>query len=182
MWWTAACICFVGFFRAGKITVPTASSYDPAIHLSWGDVSISEDRRRLRVFLKRSKTDQYGRGTEVFIGAMDDDLCPVSAACSYVARRGDSPGAFFCSVVGAPLVKSRFVDLVRSALTQAGVPVSGYSGHSFRIGAATAAAEAGIPNSVIQALGCWTSSAFLRYVRTLREHLARYSSPLARRS
>ena len=132
----------------------------------------------LRVFLKRSKTDQYGRGTEVFIGATDNDLCPVSAAQSYVAHRGVSAGAFFCSAGGVPLVKSRFVQLVRSALTRAGIPVSGYSGHSFRIGAATATAEAGIPDSVIQALGRWASPAFLRYVRTPREHLAQYSSPL----
>lgn len=77
MWWAAAWVCFFGFFRVGEITVPTALSYDPAVHLSWGDVSISKDQQRLRVFLKQSKTDQYGRGTEVFIGTTEDDLCPV---------------------------------------------------------------------------------------------------------
>ena len=118
----------------------------------------------------------------MFIAAMDNDVCPISAVHSYVALRGASPGAFFCSAVGIPLAKSRFVELVRSALTQAGVPVAGYTGHSFRIGAAMAAAEAGIPDSVIQALGRWASPAFLRYIRTPRHHLAQYSSPLAHRS
>lgn len=118
-WWAAAWVCFFGFFRVGEITVPTALSYDPAVHLSWGDVSISKDQQRLRVFLKRSKTDQYGRGTEVFIGATEDDLCPVNAACLYVARREASPGAFFSSAAGAPLIKSHFVELIRSALTNA---------------------------------------------------------------
>ena len=127
------------------------------------------------MFLKRSKTDQYGRGTEVFIGSTGDELCPVHAVRSYVARRGDSPGAFFCSAEGVPLSKSRFVELVRSALTRAGVPIAGYSGHSFRIGATTAASQAGIPDSVIQALGRWSSPAFLRYIRTPRDHLAQYS-------
>ena len=180
--WTAATVCFFGFFRAGEITVPTTSAFDAATHLSWGDVAIDVTGMALRVFLKRSKTDQYGRGTEVFLGATGNDLCPVEAVRAYVANRGAAPGAFFCTEGGAPLTKARFVELVRSALTRAGVPVVGYSGHSFRIGAATTAAQARIPDSTTQALGRWTSPAFLEYIRTPREHLAQFSGPLARRS
>ena len=180
--WAAATLCFFGFFRAGEITVPSVTAYDPAVHLSWGDVTISDDGRVLRVFLKRSKTDQYGRGVEVFIGSTADDLCPVKATRSYVTRRGVQSGPFFCLAGGEPLTKARFVALVRTSLAQAGVPIGGYSGHSFRIGAATTAAQAGIPDSVIQALGRWSSPAFLRYIRTPRSHLAQYSSSLARRS
>ena len=179
--WAAATVCYFGFFRAGEITVLSASTFDARVHLAWGDVAISEDNRALRVFLKRSKTDQFMRGTEVFMGSTGDDLCPVSATREYVARRGTSPGAFFRSAEGVPLSKPRFVELVRSALTRAGVPVGGFSGHSFRIGAATAASQAGIPDSVIQALGRWASPAFLRYIRTPREHLAHYSLSIAQR-
>ena len=179
--WATATVCFFGFFRAGELTVATPSSFNPAIHLAWGDVSISQDGRVVRVFLKRSKTDQYGRGVEVFIGKTGDLLCPVEAVHSYAARRGSAPGAFFCTAEGVPLTKSRFVDMVRSALSRAGISTAGYSGHSFRIGAATAAAEAGVPDSTIQALGRWSSSAFMTYIRTPREHLACLSSSLAHR-
>ena len=55
------------------------SAFDPSVHLAWGDVSISGDNQVLRVFLKRSKTDQYGCGTEVFIGVTCDELCPIQA-------------------------------------------------------------------------------------------------------
>ena len=177
--WAAAAVCFFGFFRAGEITAPNTSAFDPRVHLAWGDVSISGDNQVQRVFLKRSKTDQYGRGTEVFIGATRDELCLVQAARSYVAVRGESPGAFSHLLNGCPLSKARFVELVRSALARAGVPIAGYSGHSFRIGAATAAAQSGIPDSAIQALGHWSSPAFLRYIRDSREHLAQYSHPFA---
>ena len=167
---------------AGEITVPAVSAFDPAVHLSWGDVSISGEHQVVRVVLKRSKTDQFGRGTQVYLGSTSDELCPVRAVQSYVAMRGTSPGAFSCSAEGTPLTKARFVELVRLALARVGVPLSGYSGHSFRIGAATAASQAGIPDSVIQALGRWSSSAFLRYIRPPREQLAQFSHPLAHRS
>ena len=86
--WAASAVCFFGFFRAGEIAVASLTSYDPASCLSWGDVAISEDSQVVRVFLKRSKTDQFGRGTEVFLGATGDEICPVTAVSAYVARRG----------------------------------------------------------------------------------------------
>ena len=60
-----------------------------------------------------------------------------------------------------------------------GLPESNFAGHSFRIGATTAAANAGIEDSTIQMLGKWSSAAFLSYIRTPREHLARFSRALA---
>ena len=180
MLWAAATMCFFGFFRAGEITVPNLAAFDASVNLAWGDVAVADTGEALQVWLKRSKTDQYGRGTEVFLGATGDDLCPVQAVRLYATRRGTAAGAFFCSQEGAPLTKTRFVELVRAALASAGVPVAGYSGHSFRIGAATAAARAGIPDSTIQALGRWTSPAFLTYIRTPREQLVQFAQPLAR--
>ena len=175
--------CFFGFFRAGELTVPSASAFDPAVHLAWGDVAADENQppSMVRVFLKRSKCDQFGRGVTVYVGKTDNSLCPVSAILAYVARRGDAPGAFFRFRSDAPLTKTRFVTHVREALLRAGICYQNYSGHSFRIGAATAAAQAGIQDSTIQALGRWNSAAFLRYIRTPRSQLAGLCSAIARR-
>ena len=177
MLWAAATACFFGFFRAGEITVPSASAFDAAVHLAWGDVATDEGPCpvTVRVSLKRSKTDQFGRGVQVFMGATGDELCPVEAIVAYARRRGAGPGPFFKCEDGLPLTKARFVMGVKSALSRAGVPSERYSGHSFRIGAATTAARAGIQDSAIQAMGRWASSAFLRYIRTPRESLATHS-------
>jgi len=53
-----------------------------------------------------------------------------------------------------------------------------FSSHSFRIGAATVAAHNGVPDHLIQALGCWSSSAYQLYIRTLSESLAALSTEL----
>ena len=67
-------------------------------------------------------------------------------------------------------------------LAEAGLDVSGYSGHSFRIGAATSAAQAGLGDALIKTLGRWESAAYQRYIRTPRDTLAGISSQLARLS
>ena len=64
---------------------------------------------------------------------------------------------------------SQILDLplnVKQVLTQNGVCTTGITGHSFPIGAATAAAQVGLEDSLIQTLGRWHSAAFLRYIRT----------------
>ena len=40
-----------------------------------------------------------------------------------------------------------------------------YKGHSFRIGAASHAAERGMSDAQIRILGRWKSNAFLKYIR-----------------
>ena len=134
----------------------------------------------IRFHLKRSKCDQFGNGVDVFIGRTSDDLCPVAAVLNYIAQRGNQTGAFFRFRDGSPLTKARFVLGIRRALTTAGVNCTGYSGHSFRIGAATAASQAGIADSTIQTLGRWNSTAFLGYIRTPPSQLAGFSRALAR--
>ena len=181
MLWAAAVTCFFGFFRAGELTVPSQAAFDPRVHLAWGDVTREGGLPPawVRIFLKRSKTDQFGRGVAVYVGATGDDLCPVSALMEYVSSRGEAPGPFFRFADGTPLTKARFISRVRAALVRAGIPCQHYSGHSFRIGAATTAAERGVQDSTIQVLGRWSSSAFLSYVRTPPARLAQLSRTLA---
>ena len=57
------------------------------------------------------------------------------------------------------------------ALAAEGMQLSFYSGHSFRIGAATTAAANGISDVMIKTTGRWESAAYTLYVRTPRDQL-----------
>ena len=88
----------------------------------------------------------------------------------YIAQWGSQPGLLFRFGDGSFLTRERFVREVRQLLTSAGIDPTPYSGHSFRIGAATTAAHAGLDAAFIQILGRWKSSAYQHPPRLLSLH------------
>ena len=177
----ACCSCFFGFLRSGEVTVPSVKEYDPQAHLSEGDVSLDNpiNPTIVRVHIKASKTDPFHHGVYVYLGKTGNELCPVAAVAAYLAARGRVAGLFFRFVSGSPLSRELLVKHMRTALQPHGVDTSAYSGHSFHIGAATAAAVAGLEDSLVKTLGRWQSSAYQLYVRIPRESLAAVSKRLS---
>ena len=86
--------------------------------------------------------DQFKKGVKLVMGRTNDDLCPVTALLSYLIHRGDAPGPLFQWDNHTPLSKLKFVHHVCHALLVANVPTLLYTGHSFRIKAATTAVAA----------------------------------------
>ena len=132
----------------------------------------------VQIHLKTSKVDQFGQGVDVVLGCTGRELCPVQALTHYLRIRGSSAGPFFVARDGRTLTKAVFVDRFRAILREIGVQASLFAGHSFRIGAATSAAVAGIEDSMIQTLGRWHSAAFLTYIRSSKQQLASMSARL----
>ena len=150
--------------------------------LMWGDVATDsrDNPSMVRIHLKKSKCDQFGAGADIILGRTGNALCPVAAILNYIAVRGSIPGAFFLNSNNQTVLKPWFVNQIRAILGSLGLPQHDYAGHSFRIGAATTAALAGVEDSVIQTLGRWHSAAFLQYIRMPRERLAAISAIMAR--
>ena len=166
MLWSASLTTFFSFCRSGEITVGNESKYDPNTHLSFGDVAMDNAVSPSAVSrnIKYSKTNTGRHGYQVVLGSTNDDLCPVAALLAYLAQRGDKPGALSQWRGGTPLSKSKFVEAIRQAMSAAHLPAQDYAGHSFRIGAATTTAMAGIQDSTIQTLGWWKSASYLLYI------------------
>ena len=92
---------------------------------------------------------------------------------------GSSPGPLFTFRDGSYSTRANFVELVRDGLQRVGVDQQRYCGHSFRIGAATTAAQKDFEDCIIKTLGRWESLAYLQYVKIPRDQLAGYSKLLA---
>ena len=184
MLWAAACIGFFGFLRAGEFTTPSRSTYDPDAHLSLGDIAFDSHSAPsvVRLRIKQSKTDPFRQGVDVYVGATSACICPVEALLAYIAIRKADPGPLFIFQSGAPLTRSSLVQHLQAALAQSGFPHTSYTGHSFRIGAATTAARCGISDSLIQTLGRWKRAAYKIYIRLPRVQLASVSYALVRQS
>ena len=64
------------------------------------------------------------------------------------------------------LTRDKVTSILRLLLQRLGFATESYASHSFRIGAATTAAEAGLPPWLIQTLGRWSSNCYTQYIRT----------------
>ena len=176
--WAACCLGYFGFMRAGEFTL--VDTKEPAA-IRVADVAVDSHTSpsMVRVLLRRSKTDLAGKGVHIFLGKTDLLLCPVAAILHYLAIRPSGEGPLFVLENGSPLTRERFVREVKAALSVAQISHQGYSGHSFRIGAATAAAKAGVPSHIIKMLGRWSSDTYMLYIHTPRETLATISRAIA---
>ena len=102
MIWAVAVLCFFGFFHSGEITIPHAAGFNPKFHLVWGDVAIdsTQSPSLLKIRLKRSKTDRFGQGVDIYMGITGCSLCPVAGVTAYVVQQGIGEGPFFQFAVG----------------------------------------------------------------------------------
>lgn len=181
MLWAACCLGFFGFLRSGEFTVVSDRAFDPASSLTPTDVAVDsrDNPTVVSVYIKQSKNDPFRAGVHVYLGRTNRLLCPVAAILSYLAMRAPpANGPLFVFSDGRYLTRQRLVQHLRSALQHCGINPAHYSGHSFRIGAASTAARAGVEDSAIQLLGRWHSAAYQRYIRTPREQLAAVSARL----
>ena len=166
MLWSAFTLAFYGFLRSSEFTSPSATQFNPQVHLCFPDVSFTSEGC-LTLYLKSSKTDPYRQGCSLLIAPSRRSVCAVRALRKYLSLRsvsGASPLYVFQS--GAYLTRAKVTSTLRTLLERLNIPTELYASHSFRIGAATTAAEAGLPPWLIQTLGRWSSNCFSLYIRT----------------
>jgi hypothetical protein len=181
---TGFILAFAGFLRMDELS-----------HVLVHEAYLSVTEEGVTLVLRRSKTDAAQRGAQIFIpantSAAGRRYCPVAltrallAQGGYERRRTDVDCGplmrhLHCSPAGhvlrpvygsllrpiASLPPTALSTTLRAMLRAAGRDATQLSGHSMRIGAATAAAQAGASLMEIQQRGRWASSSCAqRYVR-----------------
>ncbi len=124
-----------------------------------------EKPRLISIHIKESKTDRLRKGATVTLGWKGENLSPVKALLAFMMLRKAGPGPFFRAQSGEALKRKGFVAEVKKALVCAAMQCHDISGHSFRIGAATAAAQNRTSDSEIKDFGRWRSREYQGYIR-----------------
>ena len=116
--------------------------------LDRADVRITEEGVRLTI--RRSKTDQEGKGEEVAIRrGHAPETCAARALDVWLKRRGTAPGPLFRQIVKGGRIRPQrlsvmaVVRAVKGAAARVGLEAADVSGHSLRAGLATSAAKKG---------------------------------------
>ena len=151
--WAAMLVAFFGFLRSNEL-----------LALQHNDLQRTPEGYLLRI--RSSKTDPFRSGATVsFTPSGNDGLCAVTALHLLRAKTSFDAGPLFRFLSGAALTHHKLNHLIQELAARSGVSPGRYSSHSFRIGAASTAAAAGIPDWKIQALGRWSSDCYKRYIR-----------------
>ena len=152
---------FAGAFRRSEL-----------VGLDRADIDLSHEK--VVVNLRRSKTDQEGKGMKKNIPAMSNasTLCPVSALSKWLLVSGINDGPLFRKIdrwgnIGDDRLTDHAVaTIIKDAAREAGLDEKELSGHSLRAGFVTQSARAGVPEWQIQEVTGHKSATVLRgYIR-----------------
>jgi hypothetical protein len=170
MIFAAMLVAFGAFLRKANVCAASASIAHVQRALVRRDVVVDLANYCLHVTLRFRKNAQYGEAVHkvVVAGSRGHILDPVAWWCEYTRRvpAADADAAFGYRVEGryVSLVHSGFVQWVKTLITRAGLDAAGYSGHSFRRGAATFSFLVGLPDFLIKEMGAWRSQVYQVYL------------------
>ncbi len=162
--WAACLVAFYGMLRKSTL-FPTRNN--PRILL--GDLSLHS--WGMSITVKYSKTIQ-AEDRRAFLSLpwhSNSSRCPSRVLLQALASSQCSdPSEFIFTYHTAGkkcvLTYATFTAMLKSVLTRLNLPLSQYSGHSFRRGGATHALMCGVPAEVIKGQGDWRSLAYLDYL------------------
>jgi integrase len=107
------------------------------------------------ISIRRSKTDQEAHGREFGVfHAKHAKACPVRSMRAWLYLRGREPGPLFttnwrCGEGTRRITPATIGETVKRCAKMIGLDATAYAGHSLRAGGITAAAEDGVPESLI---------------------------------
>ncbi len=152
-------IGFAGAFRRSEL-----------VSLTMAD--IEQAKQGLIVHLRRSKTDQDGRGRKIAIPFARGAVCPVLALHEWLDVGGITEGPIFRPVnrhgviANAALSAQTVALVVKERAKAVGLDPERYAGHSLRAGLVTSAAQLGVSSWKIRQQTGHASDAMLsRYIR-----------------
>ena len=170
-------LAFASFLRVGEFTYCRIDLDLGTAFRNWfltkNSIRIAPGGDYMELTLPASKTDPFRHGIQLTISATNDIGCPVSAMRKLIQidthRHSHAP--LFCIglLEQQPCTREYVVQKLQQIAITCGLGRAAWNGHNFRRGAATWAAEVGIPVAQIQILGRWRSDAYKSYIEYSKE-------------
>ena len=157
-------LAFVAYLRIGEM-VPKCYK-DIHTCLKMGDVTIS--RNIISIIFRHFKhSNKHGPQVLNVSGNRipRTEIYPEIFIQQYLDIRPPGGSTLFSLQDGSPMLRRTFDVSLKQLLGFCALDSNSFKGHSFRIGAATAAALRGESDAMIRAAGRWSSDAFRRYIR-----------------
>ena len=159
--WSAMVTAHFFLLRCSEFTVLHPKDFRPDRHLTRADVQFRtspDGTEFMALRLKTSKTDQVRRSHTLFFGYSKSDICPVCCLQTLIRHYNPSSHDYnttplFALQDGSPLTRLCLLSFSSSRLRLLGIDPTLFGGHSFRIGGATSAGNAGIPDHLIKPSG-----------------------------
>lgn len=159
-------IAFNAFMRLGELFARNPSGQSKILQRD--DVSFlhSQGIMGAQLILRDYKHNKEKTPLIIFLtGCPGSNMCPVDALAKYLSVFKHNSGPLFQFMDGKPVPGSFITAQLHKIIEFLGLNSKYYKGHSFRIGAATHAANLGFSENYIQKLGRWKSNAMRRYIR-----------------
>ena len=160
-------MAFFAFLRIGELTVSKRDSVNGNL-LQLDQVSKKHSGNGNVVSLIITFTSykhNYNQHPFSIVLNTQPKACPIQSFLDYLSVRGTVHGPLFINHNGSPVLRSEFSKMLGSVIRLCNLDPNRYKGHSFRVGAATYAAEQGVFDTKIRHLDRWKSEAFKKYIR-----------------
>ena len=139
---------YFGFLRGSEYTASHATTFDPHNTLCFNHVTVNSTNITLTI--SSSKNDPFRQGCQIKLTRTNTDICPTTILMNWLRIHPTKSEPLFTYTDRTYLTKNRLNSLLHQIFLTGKLPIST---HSFRIGAATTAAAAGIPRHIIQKIG-----------------------------
>ncbi len=155
---------FRAYLRVGEMVPRSKNRLQGCLMI--GDVVIAGDLINLSFRHFKHSSQQGPQSLQVRGECLQgSDIHPAAILREFIQYRGLGAGILFSQPDGSPMLRNEFDVSLKSLLSFCGYQSRSFKGHSFRIGAATAAALRGESDASIRAAGRWASDAFRKYIR-----------------
>lgn len=159
-------LAFMAFLRMGEFTWPDSHAIAPDFsqqHFAQKHVTFLPTH--MLVVLPMSKSDKSNKGVTIPVARINGPICPYTHMKALFDSRPYNPDSPLFALSSGSFSRQKVIDAMHRRIAALGIPAYDYLGHSFRKGAAQAAAAAGILEDECMIMGRWKGSAVKRYFR-----------------